>query len=48
VTGRDPTQSRDAYVLRVAATVGRLTRTHHEPHYPAPHIPQVTFGEVVT
>ncbi|MEZ0363445.1 PucR family transcriptional regulator [Mycobacterium sp. pUA109] len=24
-TGRDPTQPRDAYVLRVAATVGRLT-----------------------
>ena len=25
-TGRDPTTPRDAYVLRVAATVGRLTR----------------------
>jgi DNA-binding PucR family transcriptional regulator len=48
VTGRDPTSSRDAYVLRVAATVGRLTRTHHEPHYPAPQITHVTFGEVVT
>lgn len=29
-TGRDPTQPRDAYVLRVAATVGQL-------NYPAPH-----------
>jgi DNA-binding PucR family transcriptional regulator len=28
-TGRDPTQPRDAYVLRVAATVGQL-------NYPAP------------
>jgi DNA-binding PucR family transcriptional regulator len=25
-TGRDPTTPRDAYVLRVASTVGRLTR----------------------
>ncbi|ETW25227.1 PucR family transcriptional regulator [Mycobacterium gastri] len=29
-TGRDPTQPRDAYVLRVAATAGQL-------NYPAPH-----------
>ncbi|CFS11587.1 regulator of polyketide synthase expression [Mycobacterium tuberculosis] len=29
-TGRDPTQPRDAYVLRVAATVGQL-------NYPTPH-----------
>jgi hypothetical protein len=28
-TGRDPTQPRDAYVLRVAATVGQL-------NYPTP------------
>jgi DNA-binding PucR family transcriptional regulator len=29
-TGRDPTQPRDAYVLRVAATVGHLAyQTHH-------------------
>ncbi|WP_256988820.1 PucR family transcriptional regulator [Rhodococcus sp. 05-2255-1e] len=48
VTGRDPTHPRDAYVLRVAATVGRLARTHHEPTYPAPYVTQVTFGEVVT
>ncbi|MFC3966116.1 PucR family transcriptional regulator [Nocardia jiangsuensis] len=30
VTGRDPMNSRDAYVLRIAATVGRLTRTRNE------------------
>jgi hypothetical protein len=29
-TGRDPTQPRDAYVLRVAATVGHLAyQMHH-------------------
>lgn len=48
VTGRDPTHPRDAYVLRVAATVGRLPRTHHEPMYPAPYATHVTLGEVVT
>lgn len=31
ITRRDPTNPRDAYVLRIAATVGRLTRTNHEP-----------------
>jgi DNA-binding PucR family transcriptional regulator len=30
-TGRDPTTPRDAYVLRVAATVGRLTRQSYYP-----------------
>ncbi|CAJ1501708.1 PucR family transcriptional regulator [[Mycobacterium] burgundiense] len=30
-TGRDPTAPRDAYVLRVAATVGRLTTQSHPP-----------------
>jgi DNA-binding PucR family transcriptional regulator len=30
-TGRDPTLPRDAYVLRVAATVGRLGRSSHHP-----------------
>ncbi|MCP2195765.1 PucR family transcriptional regulator [Williamsia deligens] len=29
VTGRDPTNPRDGYVLRVAATVGRLARERH-------------------
>ncbi|WP_370654786.1 PucR family transcriptional regulator [Prescottella sp. R16] len=28
ITGRDPTDPRDAYVLRVAATVSRLAQTH--------------------
>ncbi|MFT4086506.1 MAG: helix-turn-helix domain-containing protein [Gordonia sp. (in: high G+C Gram-positive bacteria)] len=31
VTGRDPANPRDAYVLRVATTVGRLTRFGEEP-----------------
>ncbi|HVQ53328.1 MAG TPA: helix-turn-helix domain-containing protein, partial [Mycobacterium sp.] len=31
-TGRDPTIPRDAYVLRIAATVGRLA---HQPHHPS-------------
>ncbi|MFR9753162.1 PucR family transcriptional regulator [Nocardia sp. 004] len=30
ITGRDPMDPRDAYVLRIAATVGRLTRMHKE------------------
>ncbi|WP_438803391.1 PucR family transcriptional regulator [Nocardia brevicatena] len=30
ITGRDPLNPRDAYVLRVAATVGRLTRTRND------------------
>ncbi len=30
-TGRDPTVPRDAYVLRVASTVGRLARQAHHP-----------------
>jgi DNA-binding PucR family transcriptional regulator len=30
-TGRDPTLPRDAYVLRVAATVGRLGRQPYHP-----------------
>ncbi|MCC3325116.1 PucR family transcriptional regulator [Gordonia bronchialis] len=30
ITGRDPTNPRDAYVLRIAATVGRLTHFRHE------------------
>ncbi|MBO0678357.1 PucR family transcriptional regulator [Mycolicibacterium sp. S2-37] len=33
-TGRDPTLPRDAYVLRVAATVGRLGRQAHLPSTP--------------
>ncbi|MFD4182141.1 PucR family transcriptional regulator [Rhodococcus sp. NPDC058514] len=30
ITGRDPMNPRDAYVLRVASTVGRLTQAGHE------------------
>ncbi|MFT3661882.1 MAG: helix-turn-helix domain-containing protein [Gordonia sp. (in: high G+C Gram-positive bacteria)] len=35
-TGRDPSNPRDAYILRVAATVGRLTRNSQEPLTSAP------------
>jgi DNA-binding PucR family transcriptional regulator len=45
ITGRDPMNPRDAYVLRVAATVGRLTRTRHESPTSAPEASQVTFYE---
>ncbi|MGV9710308.1 PucR family transcriptional regulator [Gordonia sp. NPDC003424] len=34
ITGRDPTNPRDAYVLRVAATVGRLTHLQNETRTP--------------
>ena len=30
ITGRDPTNPRDAYVLRIAMTVGRLTHLRHK------------------
>ncbi|PYE15438.1 DNA-binding PucR family transcriptional regulator [Williamsia limnetica] len=30
ITGRDPMNPRDAYVLRIATTVGRLTRVRHD------------------
>jgi DNA-binding PucR family transcriptional regulator len=36
-TGRDPTLPRDAYVLRVASTVGRLSRQAHQPTAPKWH-----------
>ncbi|MFD6107431.1 PucR family transcriptional regulator, partial [Nocardia salmonicida] len=39
VTGRDPMNPRDAYVLRIAATVGRLTRTHNESSPPVTETP---------
>ncbi|MBS4730146.1 PucR family transcriptional regulator [Mycobacterium sp. SM1] len=32
-TGRDPTQPRDAYILRVATTVGHLSAQSHYPGY---------------
>ncbi|WP_227983374.1 PucR family transcriptional regulator [Nocardia spumae] len=45
VTGRDPMNPRDAYVLRIAATVGRLTRTRNETSTSAPDDSSVTFSE---
>ncbi|MFD4294449.1 PucR family transcriptional regulator [Rhodococcus sp. NPDC058505] len=42
ITRRDPTNPRDAYVLRIAATVGRLTRTHHEPSSSATSVTAAT------
>ncbi|MDT2009245.1 PucR family transcriptional regulator [Rhodococcus jostii] len=45
VTGRDPTNPRDAYVLRVAATVGRLTHSHNEPITRLTPVTPFPFGE---
>ncbi|MGN0042225.1 PucR family transcriptional regulator, partial [Rhodococcus sp. (in: high G+C Gram-positive bacteria)] len=45
VTGRDPTNPRDAYVLRIAATVGRLARSHNELRSPAPPVTRFTIRE---
>ncbi|AFM18020.1 regulator of polyketide synthase expression [Mycolicibacterium chubuense NBB4] len=47
-TGRDPTVPRDAYVLRVASTVGRLTRQASQASSPDPGIRQVTGVASVT
>ncbi|NLE81153.1 MAG: PucR family transcriptional regulator [Rhodococcus sp.] len=47
VTGREPTNPRDAYVLRVAATVGRLTQSRHEPTTRLTAVTPFTFGEDV-
>jgi DNA-binding PucR family transcriptional regulator len=44
ITGRDPLNPRDAYVLRIAATVGRLTRTRNESSSPAPEVTPVAFS----
>ncbi|HEY7053062.1 MAG TPA: PucR family transcriptional regulator [Mycobacterium sp.] len=41
-TGRDPTMPRDAYVLRVAATVGRLSSQASNPTSTYPSVTQVT------
>ncbi|QNG18456.1 PucR family transcriptional regulator [Rhodococcus triatomae] len=46
VTGRDPTNPRDAYVLRVAATVGRLTHSHNEPISGLTSVTKFTYGEL--
>jgi DNA-binding PucR family transcriptional regulator len=41
-TGRDPTSPRDAYVLRIAATVGRLTHQATNPSTTPGHVTHVT------
>jgi DNA-binding PucR family transcriptional regulator len=46
VTGRDPTNPRDAYVLRIAATVGRLTQTRHESQLSATSVTSATIRGV--
>ncbi|MCW2654017.1 MAG: hypothetical protein JWR32_4993 [Mycobacterium sp.] len=43
-TGRDPTAPRDAYMLRVAATVGRLSRQATNPSSVYDAVTQVTVG----
>lgn len=43
-TGRDPTMPRDAYVLRVAATVGRLSSQATNPTTAYPGVAQVTHS----
>ena len=45
VTGRDPMNPRDSYVLRIAATVGRLTRIRNEPSTSVPEGTPATFYE---
>jgi hypothetical protein len=42
-TGRDPTVPRDAYVLRVASTVGRLGRQPYHPSAPNASSAPVSF-----
>ncbi len=46
VTGRDPMNPRDAYVLRVASTVGRLTRNRNELRAPATPFTPLAIKEV--
>ena len=43
-TGRDPTSPRDAYVLRVAATIGRLTYQATNPSTSFDAVTRVTMG----
>jgi DNA-binding PucR family transcriptional regulator len=47
VTGRDPTNARDAYVLRIAATVGRLSQSHNESPSPITTVTAGTFGNLI-
>ncbi len=48
ITGRDPMNPRDAYVLRVASTVGRLTQNRNDLRTSATSFTRVTFGDVGT
>lgn len=48
ITRRDPTNPRDAYVLRIAATVGRLAQSHNESTTFTPSITHFTFRDVGT
>jgi DNA-binding PucR family transcriptional regulator len=43
-TGRDPTVPRDAYVLRVATTVGRLAHQQYHPSTQYPSVGQLRSG----
>jgi len=45
VTGRDPTNPRDGYVLRIASTVGRLAQRHNELRTPATPATRFTTRE---
>ncbi|NUS45231.1 MAG: PucR family transcriptional regulator [Mycobacteriaceae bacterium] len=46
ITGRDPQHARDAYVLRIASTVGRLAHFRAEHHSPVTRVSPVTdIGE---
>ncbi|OBK15432.1 PucR family transcriptional regulator [Mycobacterium asiaticum] len=50
-TGRDPTQPRDAYVLRVAATVGQLnypTANTNSANIPLPPLPSPVRGGIAS
>lgn len=46
ITGRDPTNPRDAYVLRVAATVGRLAQTRVQTATSDTSVTNFTFRNV--
>lgn len=48
ITGRDPTNPRDAYVLRVAATVGRLAQTRVQTPTSDTSVSTFTFRNVGT
>ncbi|MGL4306407.1 MAG: PucR family transcriptional regulator [Mycobacteriaceae bacterium] len=45
ITGRDPTNARDAYVLRVASTVGRLSKSARIPRLDEPVISRTSLPQ---